>query len=574
MKKSKIFAVLAAMAMGLAVFGCKNDLETEYKDKVYAEAVTFTTEKTEEDSVNVTMESKTEGAVIYYTTNGTEPTEKSEKYTESVTFDKDTVVKAIAVKKGMENSPVSVANISIEMFIKIEETKVYVCPKCKKTYDTAENAAGCCGIQQVEIEKLVYTTKLPAGTYTVCHVQQKTTGRKSFSDYAMQMAETKEISGDEEISELAKNYEGFTAKVMLRNESSVYILYDRNTITYTFKTGEGFINGIDEKDVSGLFGTPVMKPALYELEAPEGKIFNRWVLPFDRTKAPGFYFGAEDLEIEAEWIENTGISEEFRKIPAASIKGTEIWKPDSDVFVNGRAIEISSFYMSDHPVTRGEYKAIMGKDPSTAKACGVNGTVLTGDAVDNHPVNEIRWYDAIIYCNKRSLKEGLTPCYTINGKKNPSEWGSVPSLSDSTWNAVICDFGANGYRLPTQAEWEWAARGGQSHRYAGSDDAEEVAWFNENADIGTRAVKTRKSNGYELYDMSGNVWEWCWDWYAEDGITASTPVAGPSVEQRYRLLCGGYWDSGWHSLLVTSRDCNYPTKCSNGYGFRVVRNAD
>lgn len=111
MKKSRIFAVLAAM--GLILFGCKNDLETEYKDKVYAEAVTFTTEKTEEDSVNVTMESKTEGAVIYYTTNGTEPTEKSKKYTESVTFDKDTVVKAIAVKKGMENSPVSVANISI-----------------------------------------------------------------------------------------------------------------------------------------------------------------------------------------------------------------------------------------------------------------------------------------------------------------------------------------------------------------------------------------------------------------------------------------------------------------------------
>ena len=114
MKKTRILAVLAAMALGLAVFGCKAETETEYEEKVYAEAVTFTAEDAGVAGVKVAMATKTEGAAIYYTTDGTEPTENSERYTEAVTFGKDTVVKAIAVKAGIENSPVSVAKVSIK----------------------------------------------------------------------------------------------------------------------------------------------------------------------------------------------------------------------------------------------------------------------------------------------------------------------------------------------------------------------------------------------------------------------------------------------------------------------------
>lgn len=141
MKKSRIFAVLAAMAIELVFFGCKAEIETEYVDKTYAEAVTFTAEDAGEAGVKVAMASKTEGAVIYYTTDGTEPTEKSEKYTEAVTFGKDTVVKAFAVKEGIENSPVSVANVSIKT--KTITEKVYVCAKCQKEYGTAQEAIDC-----------------------------------------------------------------------------------------------------------------------------------------------------------------------------------------------------------------------------------------------------------------------------------------------------------------------------------------------------------------------------------------------------------------------------------------------
>ncbi len=260
------------------------------------------------------------------------------------------------------------------------------------------------------------------------------------------------------------------------------------------------------------------------------------------------------------------IPEGFVEIPAASIAETE--SLSSDVFVSGRKLEIASFYISDHVVTRGEYKAVMGRDPSTAKAYNKDGNELTGDDnVKNNPVNYISWYDALVYCNTRSIKEGLTPCYKIDGKTNPSEWGAVPTEKDSTWDAATCDSKANGFRLPTEVEWEWAARGGKNYTYAGSDTIGDVAWYGTN---GTRDVKSKKANGYGLYDMSGNVWEWCWDW--KGSISSDTPDAGPASGS-YRCQRGGSWCD---SADYTQVDCRYgydPSFRYYSYGFRVVCNA-
>ena len=263
--------------------------------------------------------------------------------------------------------------------------------------------------------------------------------------------------------------------------------------------------------------------------------------------------------------------EGFRFVKGTTITGTESWTPESDVFISERKLTIPDLIVSDHEVTRDEYKAVMGSDPSYASAYDKEGNELEGDAVLNNPVNNVNWYDAIVYCNKLSIKENLTPCYSIDGSTDPAAWGEVPALSNSTWNAATCNFEADGYRLPTEAEWELLARGGENYKYAGSDNVDDVAWYTSNIrDTETREVKTKAPNRYGLYDMSGNVYEWCWD---RNGSISSSTAADGAASGVSRVQRGGCWYYYDFNCRVAYRYFSSPYIRNSYYGFRVVRNA-
>ena len=273
---------------------------------------------------------------------------------------------------------------------------------------------------------------------------------------------------------------------------------------------------------------------------------------------------------------NSGVSipKGFVKVKGTTITGTEEWTPTSKVFVSGRSITIPDMYVCDHEVTRGEFKEVMETDPSTASAYDKDGKKLTGDAVLNNPVNYVNWYAAIAYCNKLSLKENLTPCYSVSGVTDWESlaYSSIPTTSDDNWDALTYDKEADGYRLPTEAEWEWLARGGEKYTYAGSNTVDDVAWYKTNTkDTGSREVKTKQANGYGLYDMSGNVWEWCYDRY--NTVSSNTADTGASSGS-YRVLRGSSWYNSVSRCQVSYRNYYYyPNYRINGCGFRVVRSS-
>ncbi len=211
-----------------------------------------------------------------------------------------------------------------------------------------------------------------------------------------------------------------------------------------------------------------------------------------------------------------------------------------------RQVELTSYHMSISEVTQEEWRAVMGNNPSLFKD-------------GNLPVEQVSWYDAITYCNKRSEMEGLTPCYNGSG------------------DDITCNFDADGYRLPTEAEWEYAARGGlksHNYRYSGSNRADEVAWYEKNSGFKPMAVAQKKPNELGIYDLSGNIWEWCWEWYDENYYKNSPAVnpGGPSSGKK-RSYRGGGCCGREQFLRNTARYSLEPSFKRFDMGFRVVKKA-
>jgi formylglycine-generating enzyme required for sulfatase activity len=284
----------------------------------------------------------------------------------------------------------------------------------------------------------------------------------------------------------------------------------------------------------------------------------------------------------------TDVPAGFSLIPAGSFTMGNSVAADTDI-TNAltHTVTVSAFYMAQNLVTKAEWDAVR----TWGLANGYTDLVAGLGKASNHPVQSITWYQMVKWCNARSQQGGFVPVYYTNDAQT-----TVYKTGDVNVTNAQVKWSANGYRLPTEAEWEKAARGGLSGKRFPWGDTISQSQANYYSTAGydyeqsgrgphpsytaggypyTSPVGSFAANGYGLYDMAGNVWQWCWDWYGSYDPAVLTDPRGPAASGTYRVSRGGSWLNGAYDCRVAIR-FSYDSVPSDSYsrvGFRVARSS-